>query len=64
MFDLALGFVVGIVVGHFFPVVYTSIMNFVKSKQATVIAAVDSAATPAAPAAPVVAPVAKDVITK
>jgi hypothetical protein len=56
MFDLAIGFGVGIVVGHFVPALYTQVMTWIKSKETAVVTDV----TPAV-VAPVVSTVVADV---
>jgi hypothetical protein len=45
MIDLAFGFVGGIVVGHYTPVVYTWIMSFFTKAEATVESATSSTST-------------------
>lgn len=41
MIDLVLGFVVGIIVGHYVPTLFTKAIAFIKSKSSTVGKAVD-----------------------
>lgn len=47
MFDLAIGFVVGVAVGHFVPTLYTQVMTWIKSKTAPAVAQVTADATQA-----------------
>lgn len=57
MFDLGIGFAVGLVVGHFVPTLYTQVVTWIKSKEADVATVVTPAVTPA-----VVAPVTPAVV--
>lgn len=45
MFDLAIGFVVGVVVGHFVPMLYTKIVSYFTKAETAVTGAVSSSST-------------------